>query len=143
MSVTKIVEFKTRAEISCDADAGYIYIQPNRAGETGVVKTTVNRNGIALDFDGDGRLFGIEFLNASKHLPRFLLDAEPSEQKEMSNKVLYTIQCKKQDGKRWLSARFWLPDQKPTHSWAVAQKAMDEAYSQFPNAKYRIREAKR
>ena len=79
MNGTKFVELKTRAEISCDADAAYIYIQPNRAGETGVVKTTVNRNGIALDFDGDGRLFGIEFLNASKHLPRFLLDAEPSD----------------------------------------------------------------
>jgi uncharacterized protein YuzE len=80
MSGTKIVEFKTRAEISCDADAAYIYVQPNRAHETGVVISTINRNGIMLDFDEDGRLFGIEFLNASKHLPRFLLDAEPNEQ---------------------------------------------------------------
>lgn len=78
MSRTKIVEFKTRAEISCDADAAYIYVQPLRSGETGVVKTSVNRNSIILDFDGDGRLFGIEFLNASKHLPKFLLDAEPN-----------------------------------------------------------------
>lgn len=83
MSGTKIVEFKTRAEFSCDADAAYIYVQPNRAHETGVVKTTVNRNGIALDFDGDGRLFGIEFLNASKHLPKFLLDAEPNDNEDV------------------------------------------------------------
>ena len=41
--------------------------------------STINRNGIMLDFDEDGRLFGIEFLNASKHLPKFLLDAEPND----------------------------------------------------------------
>ena len=79
MSGTKIVEFKTRAEVSCDADVAYIYIQPHRAGETGVVETTINRNGIMLDFDRDGKLFGIEFLNASKHLPKFLLDTEPDD----------------------------------------------------------------
>ena len=59
----------------------------------------------------------------------------------MTNKVLYTLQVKKEGGKRWLSAHCWLPNQKPTPSFAVAQKAFDEASRHFPKAEYRIREA--
>jgi hypothetical protein len=59
----------------------------------------------------------------------------------MSDKVLYTIQCKSEEtGKRWVSAHYWLPKQKPTPSFAVAQKAFDEASRWFPKAEYRIRE---
>ena len=50
----------------------------------------------------------------------------------MTNKVLYTLQVKKEGGKRWLSAHCWLPRQKPTPSFAVAQKAYDEASAWFP-----------
>ena len=50
----------------------------------------------------------------------------------MSDKVLYTIQCKKQGGKQWVSAHCWLPRQKPTASFAVAQKAFDEASRLVP-----------
>jgi hypothetical protein len=59
----------------------------------------------------------------------------------MSDKVLYTIQCKsKKTGKRWVSAHCWLPRQKPTPSFAVAQKAFDMASRKFPEVEYRIRE---
>ena len=60
----------------------------------------------------------------------------------MSDKMLYTVQCKKQGSKNWVSAHCWLPGQKPTASFAVAQKAFDEASRQFPKAEYRITEIK-
>lgn len=60
----------------------------------------------------------------------------------MSDKVKYTIQVKKEGGKRWISAHYWLPIQKPTTDFAVAQKAFDEASRWFPKAEYRIREVK-
>jgi hypothetical protein len=60
----------------------------------------------------------------------------------MSEKVLYTLQCKKEGGKKWLLAHCWLPRQKSTPSFAVAQKAFDEASRRFPKAEYRIIEVK-
>jgi uncharacterized protein YuzE len=77
MSGIKIVEFETHAKVSFDADVAYIYIQPQRAGENGAVKSSVEMENIVLDFDTDGRLFGIEFLN-TENVPKFILDAKVS-----------------------------------------------------------------
>jgi uncharacterized protein YuzE len=75
---TKVVTFQTRAEVSLEADVAYIYIQPQRSGEVGVVATSRSVGNLLLDFDSDGRLFGIEFLSAEKELPQFVIDAEPT-----------------------------------------------------------------
>ena len=60
-----------------EVDAAYIYLVPITPG--GVVKTyecdPIGVNGtINLDFDKDGRLLGIEVLDASEKLPPEILD---------------------------------------------------------------------
>lgn len=62
------------------ADAVYIYIQ-NNIKKGGVAKTymcdTADIDGmINLDFDEQGRLIGIEIMDASKKLPKDLLDSD-------------------------------------------------------------------
>jgi hypothetical protein len=89
-----------------------------------------------MDSSDLARIFGV----VEAFVPSFLDAFEGGE--GMSDKVLYTIQCKKEGGKRWLSGHCWLPRQKPTPSFAVAQKAFDEASRRFPKAEYRIREVK-
>ena len=61
-----------------EADAAYIELGDSPIGP-GEVETTVNSiltpggSEIGLDFDADGRLLGIEVLNAAGVLPRSLL----------------------------------------------------------------------
>lgn len=54
-------------EYDKEADAAYIYfVYPARAGQS---KSTVElKEHIILDFDGRGKLLGVEILNASKIL---------------------------------------------------------------------------
>lgn len=61
-----------------NVDAAYIYLKDIRSGE--VAKTypcdPVEVNGeINLDFDNEGRLLGIEILNASKKLPKGFIES--------------------------------------------------------------------
>lgn len=58
-----------KIDLDKDADAAYIYI--NESGE--VDKTIEVNENIILDFDENGRLIGIEMLNASKNLSNELL----------------------------------------------------------------------
>ncbi|MBI2142757.1 DUF2283 domain-containing protein [Candidatus Woesearchaeota archaeon] len=56
-------------EYDKEADAAYIYfVHPIRTGQS---KSTVElKENIILDFDGRGKLSGVEILNASKVLNR-------------------------------------------------------------------------
>ncbi len=59
-----------------EADAAYIYlvdIPPGGAKKTYVCDAEEVDGMINLDFDAEGRLLGIEVLNASRKLPRGLL----------------------------------------------------------------------
>jgi uncharacterized protein YuzE len=61
------------------ADAAYIYLDPAHEGirvaRTVPCDPTEAGAEINLDFDADGRLLGIEVLDASRHLASELLDA--------------------------------------------------------------------
>ena len=61
-----------------EADAAYLTVRDEPVGDGEAVTTLpaiVSPNGseVALDFDGDGRLLGIEVLHASATLPREVL----------------------------------------------------------------------
>ncbi len=61
-----------RIEYDKEADAGYIYlVEEIKDGEA--VKTIELEPNIILDFNKDGKLLGIEILNASKVLNKELL----------------------------------------------------------------------
>ncbi len=61
-----------RIEYDKDVDAGYIYLVDEiRAGEA--VKTIELEPNIILDFNKEGKLLGIEILNASRVLKRDVL----------------------------------------------------------------------
>ena len=63
-------------EYDKEVDAGYIYVEyPIKEGEA---KKTIELNeNIILDFDGKGKLIGVEILNASKVLnKKTLLEAQ-------------------------------------------------------------------
>ena len=65
-------------EYDKDVDAAYIYLQyPVKEGQA---KTTVELNeNIVLDFDTEGKLLGVEILNASKILQKkTLMEAHPA-----------------------------------------------------------------
>ena len=49
-----------------NADAVYIYLQPDKLHKRGVAKNTRGDYPIHLDFMDNGHLFGIEILEASK-----------------------------------------------------------------------------
>lgn len=57
-----------------EADAAYIYLKEDiRDGES--IKTIKVNDNIILDFDKEGKLLGIEILNASKNITKdFLSD---------------------------------------------------------------------
>jgi uncharacterized protein YuzE len=67
-----------RVELDRGADAAYIYLTRIESGgvarshniDPREVGTMIN-----LDFDNDGRLLGIEVLDASRYLPKDLLDS--------------------------------------------------------------------
>lgn len=64
-----------RVELDEEVDAAYIYFQESLHGPiktvpvTGILPWMIN-----LDFDADGRLYGIEVLDARKLLPAEFLD---------------------------------------------------------------------
>lgn len=62
-------------EYDKEADAAYIYlVYPIREGQA---KSTVElKENIILDFDGGGKLLGVEILNASKVLNKKALQTE-------------------------------------------------------------------
>jgi len=58
-----------KIEYDKDADAAYIYVvYPLKDGQS--KKTTKVKEDIIVDFDKDGKLLGVEVLNASKHLDK-------------------------------------------------------------------------
>jgi uncharacterized protein YuzE len=63
-----------RVEYDAEADAAYLYLIDLEAG---AVSDTVEGEGMAegvnLDFDAEGRLVGVEVLDASRRLPAALL----------------------------------------------------------------------
>lgn len=61
-----------KIEYDKEVDAAYIYLEyPIREGE---VKKTIELNdNIVMDFDSDGKLIGVEVLNASKVLNKKVL----------------------------------------------------------------------
>ncbi|MGH2750229.1 MAG: DUF2283 domain-containing protein [Actinomycetota bacterium] len=70
-----------RIEYDSSVDAAYIYFVDD-IGAGGVATTypcdPLQVNGeINLDFDADGRLLGVEVLDASRFLPKSLLDSAP------------------------------------------------------------------
>ncbi len=56
-----------RTEFDKEADAAYIYFKEIADGE--VSQTISLNNSINIDIDKDGKVLGIEILDASKHLP--------------------------------------------------------------------------
>lgn len=67
-----------KLEYDKEVDAAYIYIEyPIKEGEA---KKTIELNeDIILDFDGKGKLLGVEILNASKIMnKRVLLESQPA-----------------------------------------------------------------
>ena len=66
-----------KLEYDKEADAAYIYLE--YPIEEGQVKDTIELNeNIVLDFDGKGKLLGVEILNARKVLnKKTLVEAQP------------------------------------------------------------------
>jgi len=61
------------------ANAAYIYLLPiNPGGVETTVRGEDEASSVNLDFDRDGRLVGIEVLNARQHLPSEVLDQAES-----------------------------------------------------------------
>ncbi|MAH47397.1 hypothetical protein CMI37_16355 [Candidatus Pacearchaeota archaeon] len=56
-----------RIQFDKEADAAYIYFKEISAGEA--VNTISLNKSINLDLDKDGKILGIEVLNATKNLP--------------------------------------------------------------------------
>lgn len=67
-----------RVEYDPEVDAAYIYISDPEARQGTVTSLPVEGapGMIVLDFDTDGRLFGVEVLDASKLLPQELLASD-------------------------------------------------------------------
>lgn len=63
-----------KIDIDKEADAAYIYVKSHiGAGE--VAKTIEVNGDIILDFDEEGKLIGIEILNASQNLTKDFLSS--------------------------------------------------------------------
>lgn len=58
-----------RIEIDKEVDAAYIYLDET-SKEKASFKTIEVNNNIILDFDKEGKLIGIEILNASKNFSK-------------------------------------------------------------------------
>ncbi|MEK6888618.1 MAG: DUF2283 domain-containing protein [Nanoarchaeota archaeon] len=56
-----------KTEFDKEADAAYIYFKDIADGE--VVETVSLNESVSIDLDKDGKVLGIEILDASKHLP--------------------------------------------------------------------------
>ncbi|MBS3076861.1 DUF2283 domain-containing protein [Candidatus Pacearchaeota archaeon] len=63
-----------KIEIDREVDAAYIYAK-SHIGEGEAVKTIEVNEDIILDFDVNGKLIGIEILNASKNLTKDFLNS--------------------------------------------------------------------
>ncbi len=60
---------KPAVEYDIDANAAYIRFSMEKVSESEEVSS-----GIVLDYDSEGRIVGMEVLNARAHLPPALLD---------------------------------------------------------------------
>ena len=60
-----------RTQIDKEADAAYIYFKEISPGE--VIQTISLNDSINIDLDKDGKIVGIEILDASKNLPAISL----------------------------------------------------------------------
>jgi len=56
-----------RTEFDKEADAAYIYFKDISAGE--VAQTISLNDSVNIDLDKNGKVLGIEILDASEHLP--------------------------------------------------------------------------
>jgi uncharacterized protein YuzE len=56
-----------RTEFDKEADAAYIYFKEIGSGE--VAQTISLNDSVNVDLDKNGKVLGIEILNASQHLP--------------------------------------------------------------------------
>ena len=66
-----------KIKLDKEADAVYIYFKDISEGE---VKTTISLNdNINIDLDSEGKMLGIEVLDASKNLPKTQLKELTSE----------------------------------------------------------------
>lgn len=54
-------------KVKYDREADVLYIQLSDAP---IIESDEERKGIVLDYDDEGRIVGIEILNASKNLPQ-------------------------------------------------------------------------
>mgnify|MGYP001567783270 CR=1 FL=1 len=66
-----------RIEYDKDVDATYIYISED-IKDDGAKKTIGLNDNIILDFDGEGKLIGVEILDASKVLSKKVLTESDS-----------------------------------------------------------------
>ncbi|SJZ33004.1 DUF2283 domain-containing protein [Selenihalanaerobacter shriftii] len=64
------IEFKVKVTYDQEADLGYIYLAEICEGE---VEYSIKVEDKVLDFDGEGRLLGIEFLDGKAGLPKSLI----------------------------------------------------------------------
>jgi uncharacterized protein YuzE len=61
-----------RISLDPEADAAYLALSPDRAGnieESVPVRDRAGAIALVVDLSSDGRVLGIEFLNASRRLP--------------------------------------------------------------------------
>lgn len=67
-----------------DKSSNQAYLQLIEVEDTaGIVAETIPlTQDIIVDYDSDGRIFGIEFLNASRQLPNSLLSARRDQRKK-------------------------------------------------------------
>ncbi|MEK6850674.1 MAG: DUF2283 domain-containing protein [Nanoarchaeota archaeon] len=56
-----------RTEFDKEADATYVYFKEIKNGE--VAETITLNDSVNIDLDKDGKVLGIEILDASEHLP--------------------------------------------------------------------------
>ena len=56
-----------RMELDKEADAAYVYFTEIENGE--VAETISLNNSVNIDLDKDGKVLGMEILDASEHLP--------------------------------------------------------------------------
>lgn len=62
-----------RLSVDTEVDAAYLSLQSRDVGQPSVATTVPVDADINLDFDGEGRLIGIEVLSASKRLRQEVL----------------------------------------------------------------------
>ncbi len=77
--MARTIKIITELVIDDECGAAYLYLQPERKGESGAVVNSVpvpEDDDMVLDLDSEGKVFGIEFLEAAIYLPQSLLNPE-------------------------------------------------------------------